>query len=126
MKLYFYFSSFVILYTFLQLLFHRNFHWANSWQPPAQEYIQTITHPKQPMNISHQLQAEEEFEYRCHSVVKMSPTLLLYCHKDIHSQWIPPEATYRLLSIYSSEKYFKILCFCTPLTIASVTRYSFT
>lgn len=25
---------------------------------------------------------KEEYEYRCHSVVKMSPTLLLYCHED--------------------------------------------
>lgn len=54
----------------------------DSCHPPAQEYIQPIKHPKQPMNISHQLQAEEEYEYRCHSDVKISPTLLLYCHKD--------------------------------------------
>lgn len=99
----------------------------NSWHPPAQEYIQPITHPKQPMNISHQLQAKGgiwiQMSLSCQDVSNASAVLPRRRH--IHSQWIPPEATCRLLSIYSSEKYFKILCFCTPLTIASVTRYSF-
>lgn len=72
---------------FLLQLFHYSIYFFNfcltdSCHPPAQEYIQPITHPKQPMNISQQLQAEKEYEYRCHSVVKISPTLLLYCHED--------------------------------------------